>query len=114
MEFFCGQSAVLAASFLIDNLVTSGLAENVGGPTVIRRTIYTDAGVGFHSVALVDGGSTNVMLTRVIGYQPSLGTTLGVLAQIPIAQTFIQQNYQGYALHALAISPFLPARPLTG
>lgn len=91
-EWMVGISSSLSASFVIDGFVNSSLSEGASlSQGLIRRVLFTDAGVGWHSVRMNWGGSTQVALTRVIGYRPSVSSsvTLGVLAEAPIPQDFV-------------------------
>lgn len=90
-EWMVGISTSLSASFVVDGLAFSSLSEGASlAPGLIRRVIFTDAGVGWHSVRMNWGGSTQVALTRLIGYRPSVSksVTLGLLAEADIPQSF--------------------------
>lgn len=92
MEFALGVTATLAASFVIDGFINYSISEGASlVPGLVRRTVMTDAGYGQHSVRVNLAGCTNAMLTRITGYKPNIlaSATLGVLAEIPISQTFM-------------------------
>lgn len=92
-EWMVGLTGVLNASFIIDGLAFTSINESWGStlaPGLYRRVVFTDAGVGWHSVRMNWAGSSSVALTRVVGYNLSLtpSITLGLLAEIPLGQTF--------------------------
>lgn len=97
-EFMVGSSSILHATFIIDGIAVTSLNESINSPSIIRRRIFTNAGMGWHSVQMSLGSSLGqVALTKVVGYEPKLfnGPTLGALAEIPIYQTLIIKNNVG-------------------
>lgn len=95
VEWMVGSSAALRASFILDGFAFGSDTEGttmVNG--LIRRTLFADAGVGQHSVRLSWGGSTQVALTRVIGYKPTIANSnlVGLLAEIPVPQMFLARG----------------------
>lgn len=109
MEFMCGSSATLQATFGIDGMNSMNFNDpinNLGSPSLLKRTVMTNAGPGFHSVLMQPGaGMTQVILTRILGYRSNLanGATLGRLAEVAIGQTFVQQNSQNATLSAFGL-----------
>lgn len=102
-EYLIGQSAILAATYLVDGgIATVGTSTALDGPTVLRQTVLSNAGLGWHSVLARCGGSTNVLLSRITAYEPKVynGPSYGMLAQVSIGQTFTLRNAQNATLMA--------------
>lgn len=92
-EFMAGSTGCWSATLVIDGMVTIGVSYPISGPTVFKQQILTNAGIGWHQVKVTDAGSTNILLSRITGYLPSInnGASFGLLATIPVGQTFIVQ-----------------------
>lgn len=91
IEMWCGVSAILGATFVVDGFAYGSLGENVSGPGRINRTLVGYAGAGWHTIKINSSGSTQILITRVRGYEPFgyNGPSFGLLANIQIGQTFI-------------------------
>ncbi len=101
-EFIAGQSALLSATLSIDGMYATGYTVPINGPTVFRRSVFANGSDGYHSVRLAETGSTNILLSRVIGYKPVAygGPSFGLLSQIPKGITFLPRNAQNASLMA--------------
>jgi hypothetical protein len=101
-EYLIGTSAILLGTYTSDALVNTGVSTALNGPTVLRQTVMTNAGMGWHSVEFRNSGSTNVFLSRVTGYEPKVyqGPSYGLLAQVCVGQTFTLRDAQNATLMA--------------
>jgi hypothetical protein len=101
-EFLVGQSAIIAATYAVDGVVVTGVSTPIDGPTVMKQTVMTNAGMGWHSVLFSNAGTTNAFLSRINAYEPKAyqGASYGKLAQVAVGQTFVLRNSQGITLQA--------------
>lgn len=101
-EYLIGQSAILSATLVIDGIVNTTVSEVYDGPSVRRKTVFTNAGMGWHSVRYLNTGSTSILLSRITAYEPKVwnGPTYGLLAQVSVGQTFTLRNAQNASLMA--------------
>jgi len=103
-EYLVGTTASVAATLTIDGGIgVQAINQAFNGPSVVRLGIMSNAAFGMHSVRLMDSGSTNALLSRVIGYRPKInsGPSFGLLAQIPLGITFLTQNAQNATMMAM-------------